>query len=248
MKPIPHILYNIIHKFFAGPGRTVLMFLFVHNVCGGLEIIKTDYQHEEVISGDRCVMFEFHLETIQGSSETEAAVKNLIYQGLSIDDYIAHKINWFMGHPENYEDDGENGYVEYITVHYAGDSFAIFQYDNAIYYANTWYTKDTWGFHIVDLAAQKILELHELMQRVPDDELQEIVLSQNDMFCEDLGAELWPPDTFSFEKDGVLFVWRSYSKILLIPQRYEIHGKLDYEYISPRLTDKGKELMRTILQ
>jgi hypothetical protein len=77
------------------------MFLFVHNVCGGLEIIKTDYQHEEVISGDHRVMFEFHLETIQGSSETETAVKNLIYQGLSIDDYIAHKINWFMGHPEN---------------------------------------------------------------------------------------------------------------------------------------------------
>jgi hypothetical protein len=62
----------------------VLMFLLVHNVCGGLEIIKTDYPHEEVVSGDHRVMFEFHLETIRGSGETETAVKNLIYQGLSI--------------------------------------------------------------------------------------------------------------------------------------------------------------------
>jgi hypothetical protein len=224
----------------------MIVFIFIHGICNGLEVAKTDYQREKTIIDGYTVSFEFHLEEILGNIKIAETVKKLVYNDLNTDDYIAYKSNEFI---KNYANDSGSGYVENITVNYFSNSFAIFHYISTVYYSDTWYSEHIWGYHIIDLKEQKILELNELTLKIPEDELKKIILSQNDIV--DYGVmntEVWPPDSLSFEKDGVLFSWHSYSKILILPQRYEIYVKMDYEFIKPYLTDKGKELMQNILE
>jgi hypothetical protein len=224
------------------PIMVVLIFLFIHNACNGLEVIKNNYHYEEI----RRVFFEFHLEEISGDAKIEEIIKKLVYNDLNIDDYMAYKTNEFM---EIYANDLGSGYGENITVNYIGDLFVIFRYASTIYYADTWYSENKWGYYIIDLREQKTLELNELIQRIPEDELRKIIFSQNDMVDYDcLNTEVWPPDSVSFEKEGVSFSWHSYSRILILPQRYEIYIKIDYEFITHYLTNKGKELMQDILE
>jgi hypothetical protein len=227
------------------PLMIVLILLFIHIDCNGLEISKTDYQREEIFFDNYSVFFEFHLEKIVGNIEIEDIIKKLVYNNLDINKYIAYKSSEFLGRLN----DSESGYVENIYVNYIGDLFVILQYDSTIYYSDTWYSENKWGYYTIDLKEQKTLELNELMQRIPEDELRKIIFSQNDMVDYDgLNTEVWPPDSVSFEKDGVSFSWHSYSRILILPQRYEIYIKIDYEFITHYLTDKGKELMQDILE
>jgi hypothetical protein len=220
----------------------VCALLSVHAVCG-LEVVKTGYQQEETLFDGYSVSFEFHLETILGNAQAEETIKRLVYNNLDTGDYIAYKSSEFI---ERYAPDSGIAYTETITVNYLSDLFAIFQYVSTVYYADTWYSEDIWGYYIVDLQEQKILALNDLTQRLPEDALKELIVSQNDINYDDLSTKVWPPDCLSFEEDGVLFAWRSYSEVLVLPQRPELGVKIDYEFMKPYVTDKGKELMQNI--
>ena len=94
-------------------------------------------------------------------------------------------------------------------------------------------------YFIVDLTDEKILGIDDLIYPISDKLLREIIKEEYEIDYY-LRENIWPPDTISFQKDGIILLWNTYSITPYATGLIEINIKNNI--IESYLTEKGVKL------
>jgi hypothetical protein len=186
---------------------------------GGLKARKYDYAYEKMVFDDYRFKFEFHLGALEGNKKIEALIKNLIYNGKDPASYIAGREKSVLEGIEKEHrppQSGEGGtihegeYIENVAIKNYGDSFVILSRDDYVYYSGQAHGYSETQYYVVDVNEARILSLDELSSALPEEILKTGIASEHDIDF-NFRESVWPPDTISLEREGLLLFWNVYS-------------------------------------
>jgi hypothetical protein len=221
---------------------------------GGLKTREYDYAYEKMVFDDYRFKFEFHLGALEGDKKIEALIKNLIYNGKDPDAYAADKEKSVLesieteNPPPQLEEDGnihEGEYIESTVIKNYGDSFVILRRDDYAYYSRQAHGYYQTQYYIVDVDEARILPLNELISAVPEDILKSGIASKHKLDF-NFRESLWPPDTVSLEREGLLLFWNVYSIAPYSEGPIEI--TVPYSLANGYLTEKAKLIRDKLTQ
>ena len=215
-------------------------------------IIYKDYNYENTIYETHKIRFEFHLENIKYSQSTAALIEKLIYQNKDFDDYAVYLENKFIDtyvsgfYPPVYYDDGtlyyyESCLVENYYFEYHDEEYIIIYYNYYFYTSGTAHGNYGFLYYIIDIAAEKILTINDLISPVPDSVLIELIREEYEVnyFLRD---HIWPPDTINLSKEGASLSWNIYTITPYVTGFVYINLPDENKY----LTEKGRVILSRV--
>jgi hypothetical protein len=235
--------------FFVIPVVFVMLFSCRATQTGGtgLKVREYDYGYEKMVFDNYRFEFKFHLSALEGDQRIERIIKSLIYDGNGPEAYVTYKEETVLegirkdnrppqpGEEGEYINQGE--YLECVEIKNYGDSFAILRRDDYAYYSGQAHGISRIQYYIVDLDEEEILPLDGLASAIPDDILKENIASKFDIDF-NYRESLWPPDTISLEREGMLLLWNVYSIAPYSDGPIEI--TIPYGLASAYLTEKAR--------
>ena len=218
------------------------------------EIVQKDYVYKKTFFGTHEIEFEIHLENIAHGFSAAKLIEKLIYQNLNLDGYAVYLENRFLGnsaaadYPPFLNEDGTQ-YVyhsmltENYKIEYFDESFVIIAYDTWYYNSGAAHGYYCFQFYIIDIAAEKIMEISDLLLPVPDSVLKEIIFTEYgiDNFLRD---NIWPPDTININPEGIQLLWNVYT-ITPYAAGY-ISINIPDSIAGSHLTERGKQLKESV--
>jgi hypothetical protein len=226
----------------------VVIFISCNN---SQNIINKKYEYEKIIFGTHRFTFEINLENIGKSKKKYNLIKDLIYNGKNFDEYIEYKEKYFIGdikevnYPVIIDEDGTKYYyqsdlIENYSIIYHNDSYVIIKYDIYFYHSGAVHGNYLIKYFIIDLFEERILNINDLINQIPDDLLKEIIEKYYTIYYY-LREDIWPPDTVNINNGIVELIWNTYS---ITPYSIGfIQIEIPNEIIRQYLTNKGKELI-----
>jgi hypothetical protein len=214
---------------------------------GGLKVREYEYAYQKMVFDDYRFKFEFHVTSLEGDKRIEGIIKDLIYNGRSPDAYAEYKEKTVLedlakeGRPPQAGGNGENlregEYIESVGIKNYGDFFAILRRDEYTYYSGQAHGNPQTQYYVVDLDEARILSPGELSSAIPEDAVKESIASK---FNIDFNYRefVWPPDTISLEREGLLLFWNVYSIAPYSEGPIEI--TIPYSRANSYLTEKAK--------
>jgi hypothetical protein len=214
---------------------------------GGLKVRDYNYTYEKMVADNYRFKFEFHLNGLRGDEKIEGILKKLIYNDKALDDYVVYKENTVLENlksvslPLQLEEGGENirqgEYIENINIKNYDDSFVILRRDEYVYYSGQAHGNSQARYYILDLEEERILSLDDLSSVIPEDILRTSITSKFNIDF-NYRESLWPPDTISFDREGLVLFWDVYSIAPYSEGAIEI--SIPYNLIGACLTEKGR--------
>ncbi|MCL2809897.1 MAG: RsiV family protein [Treponema sp.] len=230
--------------------------LFLLSCSDKEEIIQKHYQYNKVFADNHHVEFDIYLENIGNSRKISNLIKKLIYDNKSFDKYILEIEKRFLQYYEDSSlprmknpDGTEYFYSSYLNENYIiifnDDSFVIMEYSDYYYYTGTAHGHFLTNYYIIDIENEKILELNEIINPIPDFVLKEII--KNQYGIEDfLRDNIWPPDSINIDQTGIELLWNIYS---ITPYVFgSVHIEIPRENAASFLTEKGMEITKAVTQ
>jgi hypothetical protein len=230
--------------------------LFSGYNCFPIEISNFDNIYEKIYFENHRIEFEFHLTTIKYSDKIENLITKLIYHNKSFDEYMAYKEKLFIGeggkefYPEIINKDGtkyyyHSNYTETYEIININSRFLTMKYTDWYYRTGSAHGSFQTKYYIIDLPEEKILDINDLINIIPESELLKFIGQKYKDFNTNYRNCLWPPDTIKFEIKGIILFWNTYS---IAPYSFgPIEINIFYEIIDNYLTPKGKLLRETYL-
>jgi hypothetical protein len=249
LRKISRIKENLMMKyFFAILPAFILLLSCTTTQTGtdGLRVREYRYAYEKMVFDDYLFEFEFTLSALEGDKEIEAAIKNLIYNGKEPDAYVEHKANLVLGELKKEGSllrlaEGENinrgEYAETVRIKSYGDSFVILRRDTYLYYSGQAHGISLTEYFVLDLDEGRILSPGDLVSAVPEDILKSNIASKFNIDF-NYRQSIWPPDTISLEREGLLLFWNVYSIAPYSGGPIEI--TLPYSIVNGYLTAKAR--------
>jgi hypothetical protein len=230
--------------------------IFINGCRPTPEIIQRDYKYEKMVFENHRFTFDIHLENLKNSKKVSQLIRKLIYQNNTFDEYILFMEKEFIGDikkedfPPMIDDDGTEHFyhsdlVENYSIEYYNDLFIIIKYNYWAYYSGAAHGNYWFKYFIVDLTDEKILDIDELIYPIPDKLLREIIEEKYEIDYY-LDENIWPPNTISLQKDGIILLWNPYSITPYSTGLIEIN--IQDNIIESYLAEKGakiKKLMNT---
>jgi hypothetical protein len=213
---------------------------------GGLKAREHDYAYEKMVFDDYRFKFEFHLGALEGNKKIEALIKRLIYNGKDPASYIADREKSVLEgiekehRPPRLGEAGtihEGEYIESVAIKNYGDSFVILRRDDYAYYSGQAHGYSEAQYYIVDADEARVLSLNELSSPVPEEILKTSIASKHNIDF-NFRESVWPPDTVSLEREGLLLFWNVYSIASYSEGPIEI--TIPYSLANSYLTEKAK--------
>jgi hypothetical protein len=213
---------------------------------GGLKAGNHDYAYEKMVFVDYRFKFEFHLGVLEGDKKIEAAIKDLIYNGKDPASYVADREKSVRESIEKEHrplQSGEDGsihegeYIENVVIKHYGDSFVILRRDDYAYYSGQAHGYSETQYYIVDADEARILSLDELSSALPEEILKNSIAAKHDIDF-NFRESVWPPDSISLEREGLLLFWNVYSIASYSDGPIEII--VPYGLANSYLTEKAK--------
>ena len=215
----------------------------------GAGIIQKDYNYQKTLYGTHIVHFEIHLENTRHSAAAAKLVEKLIYQNMNFDQYSAFLenrfieiyVSWFF--PQVYYDDGkqylyESGLIDNYYIRYHDTEYIIVHYDSYCYNSGAAHGIGNIEYYIIDIAAEKILTVSDIITQIPESVLFELIKNEYDInfFLRD---NIWPPDFINIKDNKIFLLWNVYtiSAYVTGPVYIELLHADRY------LTEKGKEVL-----
>jgi hypothetical protein len=171
------------------------------------------------------------------------------------DAYVSYKENLFINsiNKENFSAEDEDGkqntyhseYIENFKVQYSGDSLIIIKYDDYVYYGGDAHGNTQIIYYLIDVKEEKPLGLADIVTKIPDEKIAVFLKKKYSDMEFDFRDSLWPPDTISYEKSGLLLLWNTYSIAPYSAGPIEI--TVPYDAVDSYLTAKGKLLKGSFL-
>ena len=231
-----------------------LIMIFFIGCSNTAKITHKDYKYEKMVLGTHRVTFDIHLENIDSSGKTYNLINSLIYENKNFDEYIEYRERNFTEnineayYPPMDEDGTEYVYlselIEKYSIIFNNDTYIIFQYDSYAYISGGAHGNSLTRYFIIDVSEQRILNVDDLINPIPDDLLKKTIESNYDInyYFRD---NIWPPDTINFSNENIELLWNTYT---LMPYSYGIiRVEIKDEIIEQYLTDKGKALKKIIV-
>jgi hypothetical protein len=213
---------------------------------GGLKIREYEYNYEKMVFDDYRFKLKFNLGALEGDKKIEGIIKALVYNGREPEAYVAFKekaVLEVLGEEDSPPGFGEGGiinqgeYIETVEVKSYGDSFVILRRDNYLYYSGQAHGISLTEYFVLDLDEAKILPPGGLVSAVPEDILKNSISLKHEIDFT-YRESLWPPDTVSLEREGLLLLWNVYSIAPYSEGPIEI--TLPYSLVNGYLTEKAK--------
>jgi hypothetical protein len=198
--------------------------------------------------------FEIHLENISGFDKASDLIKTLIYQNKNFDDYAEYLEKDFIGdiradtYPSQLDDNGTDYIFRFnliadYSVEYYSDSFIIIEYSGYTYYAMTAHGSYWTVYRIIDIAEERILDIAELINPIPDGLLKQFIEEKYDINYY-LQEEIWAPGSVNFSNENIELIWNIYH---ITPYSAGLISiEIPDDIIQQYLTDKGKILKMEI--
>jgi len=215
-------------------------------------IIHKDYQYTKTFFGTQVVDFNMHLENIADSDKSAKLAEELIYQNKSFDDYAEYLETRFDGtsneYPLFYNDDGTHKiFYLYLTENYNiifhDEKFLLIKYHTE-YYTGGAHGNYLHKYYTIDIDAGKLLEIDDLIVQIPESVLSRILSADydTDSFFQ---RDIWPPDTITFNTEGVELFWNVYT---ITPYAMgPVSAVIPYPTADSYLTNKGNQLKKQII-
>jgi hypothetical protein len=235
---------------------TFFFFVIIINSCAKTpEIIHKDYNYKEIIFGIHQLELDVSLENIKYSDKTSNLISTLIYDNKSIDKYAEYLKNSDLAHAreglfaQGFNDDGTEYFSESYSskkylIDYYSDFIIIIKYDYYFYSAGLAHGSYTTIYYVIDLNEEKILTINDLINKIPDDLLKQIIESNYNISGEYLRKNIFPPDTINFSNDNIELIWNIYQITPYVNGIINIEIK--DEIIQKYLTEKGKMIKMLI--
>jgi hypothetical protein len=238
--------------------KIILLFIFLllNSFCYSLEINDNEYKYEKVFFGNCCFNFEFQLQDIQGSLKIEKTIKELIYNNMNIEEYVLYKEKKFIedvkkeDYPHKINEDGteylyESDYIEKVEIQYFNNSFVIIRYNNYFYRSGDAHGNTQITYYIIDLNKKKIWAIDDLIKIMPEEELKYFIGSKYSIDF-NYSDSLWPPDSISFSKSGLILCWNTYT---IAPHSAGvIEITIPYKNADKYFTKEGKSIKNKFLK
>jgi len=218
-------------------------------------IIQKDYKYDKMILENYRFTIEIHLENLKDSIKKYSdVIRKLIYQNNTFDEYLLFVEDEFIGDvsgedfPAIMNDDGteyiyESSIEESYNIEYYNDLFVIMKYSVSFYYAGAAHGNYMVNYFIIDLTDEKILDVDDLIRRIPDEITDKIIREKYEIY-DYLRENIWPPDTISFQKDSVILMWNPYTITAYAVGIIEIEIK--DKIIESYFTEKGLKLRKSM--
>ena len=217
----------------------------------GSGIVKKDYHYEKTFYDTHTIEFEIHLENIRHNDSAAGLIERLVYQNKNFDDYAGYVENKFVEDRATgfyrpiFYDDGTQYYYhssmsESFIIDYHDDDYVIIHYSNHYYNSGAAHGNYWIEYYIIDIAAEKILSLNEIIAPVPDAILISLIKSEYDIenFLRD---NIWAPDSINISKDGVSLLWNIYTISPYVIG--DIYISLPHSTANTYLTEKGRQIL-----
>jgi hypothetical protein len=236
----------------------ILFLIIIINGCIRTpEIVHMDYNYTKMLhyKGNHKYEFDISLENLKYSIEKSNLIKALIYDNKNLDEYADHIEKGTFAHareglsPKILSIDEVEYYTESIlkmkyTIEYYDDLFIIIKYIYYYSFSEMSYGYNTIYYYIIDLTEKRTLNINDLLNKIPDDILIEIIETNYDITEGHLRRNAFPPDTVNFCNDNIELIWNINQ---IAPNVYgtitiEIHD----EIIEPYLTEKGKKIKMVV--
>jgi len=216
--------------------------------CGSDVIIESkNYRYNKTFSGGHKVEFDIYLENVGYSKKVSRLVKKLVYQNMSFDKFAVYLENDFI---ERFSgDDGVYTHNSHLSEDYNivyHDAYNVIIQNNYYYiYRDMAHGYYAVNFYIIDIKEERILNIEDILNPIPDDILKELI--EKDYEMEEYWRDnIWPPDTINIDRDGVEIVWGVYE---LAPYYIGwIWVDLPEEISKQYLTDRGRLIKSRIFE
>ena len=220
--------------------------------CGNAsKIVNKDFIYEKIISETHRLSFNIHLENIGNSGKKYNLINNLIYNNKNFDEYMEYKEENFFANLNKednlpvIDDDGDfylySELIENYSIIFNNNAYIIFEYNFYAIYSGMAHGNSLTRYFIIDLKEERILDINDLINPIPDDLLKEAIEIKYDL-NNFFRGNIWPPDTVNFYNNSIELIWDAYT---LAAYSYGmIRIEIQNETVEKYLTDKGKTLKK----
>lgn len=205
-----------------------------------VRVIEKLYQYKKTFNETHVVEFDIRLENLENFNKASRLIRTLLYNDKDFDEYAAYLESKFVEGLADYTDaNKESYYNEIFSIVHHNDSYIIIE--NTYYYIYSGMAHGSYNtkFLIIDIAEEKILNVNDLVNPIPDDLLKELIEKEYEI-SNYLRVNIWPPETISINQDGIALIWNIYQ---IAPFSYGwIWIELPEEIADQYLTEKGKTI------